>query len=75
MAASIRHKFVSTVPDGPATGVVRPSNWNDEHDVDGLELALGDPVADGYVLVSSAAGARSWVASSRNDKRLHWFMQ
>lgn len=27
------HKFVSAKSDGPDASVVRPSNWNDEHDV------------------------------------------
>lgn len=36
MAPSIKHKFVSPRPDGVDTTVVRPSNWNDEHDVTGL---------------------------------------
>ena len=29
--SDIKHKFVSTIPDGPDTTVVQPSNWNDEH--------------------------------------------
>lgn len=31
MANILKHKFVSGVPDGPDTALVRPSNWNDEH--------------------------------------------
>lgn len=31
----IKHKFVSTVPDDPDTSIVRPSNWNDDHDLTG----------------------------------------
>lgn len=27
----IKHRFVSTVPDGPEANKVRPSNWNDSH--------------------------------------------
>ena len=33
MAISLKHKFQSTVPDQPKPGLVRPSNWNDEHDL------------------------------------------
>ena len=33
MTISLKHKFESTVPDQPKPGLVRPSNWNDEHDL------------------------------------------
>lgn len=33
MAISLKHKFQSIVPDQPNPGLVRPSNWNDEHDL------------------------------------------
>lgn len=33
MAVSLKHNFVSAVPDGPNTSIVRPSNWNAEHDL------------------------------------------
>jgi len=33
MAISLKHKFESTVPDQPKPGLVRPSDWNDEHDL------------------------------------------
>jgi len=47
---SIRHKFQSAVDDeGMPLGAVKPSNWNDEHEIDGL---LGALVALG--LASSA---------------------
>jgi hypothetical protein len=36
MPKLITHKFVSTIPDGDDTGLVRPSNWNDTHDVSGV---------------------------------------
>jgi len=31
----IKHTFVSAKPDGVDTSVIRPSDWNDEHDVVG----------------------------------------
>lgn len=31
---SITHKFVSAIADGADTSVVRPSNWNDTHQID-----------------------------------------
>ena len=48
MTISLTHKFVSTVPDGTDTSVVRPSNWNDEHAITGTL-----PVANGGTNVSS----------------------
>jgi hypothetical protein len=36
MAITVTHKFVSTIPDGTDTSVVRPSNWNDIHELTGL---------------------------------------
>lgn len=38
MSVSLKHKFTSAVADGDDTSVVRPSNWNDEHD---LTLSAG----------------------------------
>jgi hypothetical protein len=29
----IKHKFHSEIPDSTDTTIVRPSNWNDEHDI------------------------------------------
>ena len=39
MAVSVLHLFVNPKADGPDTTIVRPSDWNDEHDVDGLGSA------------------------------------
>jgi hypothetical protein len=36
MAITVKHKFVSAIPDGTDATVVRPSNWNDDHDLAGL---------------------------------------
>lgn len=38
MSVSLKHKFQSAKSDGADTTIVRPSNWNDEHD---LTLAAG----------------------------------
>lgn len=38
MSVSLKHKFTSTQADGTDASLVRPSNWNDEHD---LTLAAG----------------------------------
>lgn len=45
---SLKHKFVSAKADGPDSTRLRPSNWNDEHDL--------TTAADGVVL-GRAAGA------------------
>jgi hypothetical protein len=36
MAITVKHKFVSAIPDGTDTTIVRPSNWNDTHELTGL---------------------------------------
>jgi hypothetical protein len=42
MAITVKHKFVSAIPDGADATVVKPSNWNDDHDLTGTI-----PVANG----------------------------
>lgn len=34
MTVSLKHKFVNPKPDGVDTTVVRPSDWNDEHELE-----------------------------------------
>jgi len=36
MPITVKHKFVSSIPDGDDASVVRPSNWNDTHELEGL---------------------------------------
>ena len=33
MTVSLKHKFASAKSDDPDTTLIRPSNWNDEHDL------------------------------------------
>lgn len=40
MAVSLNHKFVSAIPDGTDETVVRPSNWNDQHNLTGTASTL-----------------------------------
>lgn len=58
MAVSLKHKFNSAKSDGGDASLVRPSNWNDEHD---LTLAtsrlLGRTTAGGGAAEEIAAGA------------------
>ena len=40
MTVSLKHKFVSAIPDGTDATIVRPSNWNDEHAITGTANKL-----------------------------------
>jgi hypothetical protein len=61
MAITVKHKFVSAIPDGADATVVRPSNWNDDHDFTGTL-----PVVNGGTGVSSSSGANSVVLRDAN---------
>ena len=50
MAITVKHKFVSAIPDGTDATIVRPSNWNDDHDLTGTI-----PVANGGTGASTAS--------------------
>jgi hypothetical protein len=51
MAITVKHKFVSAIPDGTDTTIVRPSNWNDDHDLVGTI-----PVANGGTGAATLTG-------------------
>jgi hypothetical protein len=51
MAITVKHKFVSAIPDDADTSVVRPSNWNDDHDLVGTV-----PVANGGTGAATLTG-------------------
>ena len=51
MAITVKHKFVSAIPDDTDATVVRPSNWNDDHDLTGTI-----PVANGGTGASTLTG-------------------
>jgi hypothetical protein len=51
MAITVKHKFVSAIPDGTDDTIVRPSNWNDDHDLVGTV-----PVANGGTGASTLTG-------------------
>jgi hypothetical protein len=42
MAITVKHKFVSAIPDAGDPTIVQPSNWNDDHDLTGVI-----PIANG----------------------------
>jgi len=31
---AVKHRFISALPDSPNAGLIRPSNWNDTHDIE-----------------------------------------
>ena len=39
MTVTVKHPFISTVPDSADTSLVRPSNWNADHTIVGLGTA------------------------------------
>jgi hypothetical protein len=51
MAITVKHKYVSAIPDAGDTSVVQPSNWNDDHDLVGTI-----PVANGGTGASTLTG-------------------
>lgn len=56
MTVTVKHPFVSTVPDSTDTSLVRPSNWNADHTITGLGTAaeLNAGVANGVATLDSA---------------------
>ena len=56
MAITVKHPFVSTVPDASDTSIVRPSNWNADHTVTGLGTAaeLNAGVANGVATLDGS---------------------
>jgi hypothetical protein len=55
MTVTVKHPFVSTVPDSTDTSLVRPSNWNADHTIIGLGTAaeLNAGVANGVATLDS----------------------
>ena len=60
MAITVKHKFVSAIPDGTDATIVRPSNWNDDHDLVGTV-----PVSNGGTGQSTATDAFNALAPSQ----------
>lgn len=55
MAGSVFHIYTNAVPDGTATSVVRPSDWNSNHLISGIP--------DGIVPIGNTAGATASISS------------
>ena len=51
MAITVKHKFVSAIPDAGDPTIVQPSNWNDSHDLVGTV-----PVANGGTGAATLTG-------------------
>jgi hypothetical protein len=51
MAITVKHKFVSAIPDAGDNTIVQPSNWNDDHELTGTI-----PVANGGTGASTLTG-------------------
>jgi len=51
MAITVKHKFVSAIPDAGDPTIVQPSNWNDDHQLTGTV-----PVANGGTGVATLTG-------------------
>jgi hypothetical protein len=56
MAITVKHKFVSAIPDAGDPTIVQPSNWNDTHDLTGFGTAatLDAGVANGVATLNSS---------------------
>ena len=52
MAITVKHKFVSAIPDAGDPTIVQPSNWNDDHQLTGTI-----PIANGGTNATTAADA------------------
>lgn len=64
MAVSVKHAFVSAIPDSGDATIVQPSNWNDEHTVVGLGTAAE---ADTVDFATSAQGTKADSAVQPGD--------
>jgi hypothetical protein len=60
MAITVKHKFVSAIPDAGDPTIVQPSNWNDSHDLTGTV-----PVANGGTGAATANDGFNALAPSQ----------
>jgi len=56
MSVTVKHPFVSSVPDSGDTSLVRPSNWNADHTIIGLGTAAEKDVGVANGVASLDAG-------------------
>lgn len=69
MAINIKHKFVVQKEDGPDETVIRPSNWNDTHEIEMLGPRLLGRIAAGQGAVTEISLGQG-LAFSGNDLRI-----
>ena len=60
MAITVKHKFVSAIPDAGDPTIVQPSNWNDDHQLTGTV-----PIANGGTGASTANDSFNALAPSQ----------
>jgi hypothetical protein len=58
MSVTVKHPFVSAVPDSGDTSLVRPSNWNADHTIIGLGTAAEKDVGVANGVASLDAGGK-----------------
>ena len=58
MTVTVKHPFVSTVPDSADTSLVRPSNWNADHTIIGLGTAAEKDVGVANGVASLDSGGK-----------------
>jgi len=58
MSVTVKHPFVSAVPDSADTSLVRPSNWNADHTIIGLGTAAEKDVGVANGVASLDAGGK-----------------
>ena len=58
MSVTVKHPFVSTVPDSADTSLVRPSNWNADHTITGLGTAAEKDVGVANGVASLDSGGK-----------------
>ena len=76
MAITVKHKFVSAIPDEADATVVRPSNWNDDHTLTGLgtmaeqnanAVAITGGSVDGTTIGATTASNAAFTYASTNS--------
>ena len=80
MTITVKHKFVSAIPDSTDTTVVRPSNWNDTHELTGLgtmaeqnasSVAITGGSINGVAIGGTTAGDGTFDVLTANVSRIN----
>jgi hypothetical protein len=65
--AGIKHLFTSATPDGPNASWVRPSNWNEVHDIPASGIQIGDSVTNEMTAVQATGKLQLLQRNVLND--------